>query len=98
METDPQGSGLRILQSQRSCEQEHSVPAMSRQYPGTGCGETGKFVDKFRQWYLHYSTEITWFIIGMCTLTGLSALAREDYTSALINLGIAYLNYVMNKR
>jgi hypothetical protein len=34
----------------------------------------------------------------MCTLTGLSALAREDYTSALINLGIAYLNYVMNKR
>lgn len=55
-------------------------------------------MDKFRQWYLHYSTEITWFIIGMCTLTGLSALAREDYTSALINLGIAYLNYVMNKR
>jgi len=55
-------------------------------------------MNKFREWYLHNSTEITWFIIGMCTLTGLASLAKGDYGSAMINLGIAYLNYMMNKR
>lgn len=55
-------------------------------------------MNKFRQWYLENSNEITWFIIGMCTFTGLTALAREDYSSAIINLSIAYINYVLNKR
>jgi hypothetical protein len=55
-------------------------------------------MNKFVQWYTKYSNEITWFVIGMCTITGLTALAREDYSSAFINLGIAYLNYVLNKR
>lgn len=55
-------------------------------------------MNKFRQWYLHNSTEITWFIIGMCTITGVVSLAAGNYVNGAINLGIAYLNYVMNKR
>lgn len=55
-------------------------------------------MNKFREWYLNNSTEITWFIIGLCTFSGINSLAREDYTGAAINFGIAYLNYIMNKR
>jgi hypothetical protein len=55
-------------------------------------------MNKFVQWYTEYRNEITWFIIGMCTITGLVSLAREDYSSGFINLGIAYLNYMMNKQ
>lgn len=55
-------------------------------------------MDKFRQWYLSNSTEITWFIIGICTFSGADALARGQYTNAVINFGLAYLNYFMNKK
>jgi hypothetical protein len=55
-------------------------------------------MNKFVQWYTKYSNEITWFIIGMCTVTGLTSLARGDYSGATLNLGIAFLNYMMNKR
>ena len=55
-------------------------------------------MNKFREWYLTYTTEITWFIIGVCTMSGLESLAREQYSNAAINFGLAYLNYFMNKR
>lgn len=55
-------------------------------------------MDKFRNWYLTNSTEITWFIIGICTFSGIESLAREQYANAVINFGLAYLNYFMNKR
>jgi hypothetical protein len=56
------------------------------------------FLDNFRNWYLTNSTEITWFIIGICTLSGFESLAREQYSSALINFGLAYLNYALNRK
>lgn len=55
-------------------------------------------MSKFRQWYMYYSTEITWFIIGMCVTGGLDALAVGNYGSALLSFALAYLNYVLNRR
>ena len=56
------------------------------------------FSTKFINWYITYQVEITWFIIGLCTFTGIDALARENYLSAVINFGLAYLNYILCKR
>lgn len=55
-------------------------------------------MNKFREWYLKYSNEITWFLIGMLTIGGIESLVREQYGSAALSFGIAYLNYFMNKR
>ncbi len=55
-------------------------------------------MNKVVQWYQNNRNEITWFVIGTCTITGLTALAHKDYSGAMLNLGIAYLNYMMNKQ
>jgi hypothetical protein len=55
-------------------------------------------MNKFRQWYLTYSNEITWFIIGVCTFSGFISMIAGNYTGGAINFGIAYLNYILNKR
>lgn len=56
------------------------------------------FLNNFRNWYLNNNTEITWFIIGVCTLSGVEALAREQYTNSIVNFGLAYLNYALNRK
>jgi hypothetical protein len=55
-------------------------------------------MNKFRQWYLTYSVEITWFVIGLCSFAGIIALANRDYGSAVLNFGVAFINYLLNKR
>jgi hypothetical protein len=55
-------------------------------------------MDKFRQWYMTYSTEITWFLIGTLITGGLNSLARHDYVNAGISFVLAYVNYFFNKR
>lgn len=50
----------------------------------------------FREWYIKHQDAITWFIIGVCAMAGLSSLAVGDYTNALINFGIAALNYFLS--
>ena len=55
-------------------------------------------MDKFREWYLNNTTEITWFIVGLCVSGGLDSLARENYASAAVSFALAYLNYFVNKR
>lgn len=55
-------------------------------------------MNKFREWYIRNTVEITWFVIGLCVTAGLSSLARHDYTSAAINFGLAFVNYILNKR
>ena len=55
-------------------------------------------MNKFRYWYLRNATEITWFIIGFCTFSGLDSLAKGQYTHAAINFGLAYLNYFLNRK
>jgi hypothetical protein len=55
-------------------------------------------MNKFSEWYWNNRNEITWFVIGMCTIIGIASLANGDYGSAVINLGVAYLNYMVNQR
>lgn len=55
-------------------------------------------LDKIKYWYHENQFAITWFIIGMCTITGIGSIAAGNYVSGIINLSIAYLNYILNKR
>jgi hypothetical protein len=55
-------------------------------------------MEKIRQWYLQYYTEITWFLIGFLVMAGFNNLGQGDYTGALINFGLAYVNYFFSKR
>ena len=55
-------------------------------------------IERIRQWYLSNYTEITWFLIGLLTLAGLQDVARGDYVSGIISLGLAWLNYILSKR
>lgn len=56
------------------------------------------FMSKFRQWYLTYWTEITWFIIGWLAMATLEAIGRGQWTTALIDAVLIYINYAMSKR
>jgi hypothetical protein len=58
----------------------------------------GKKMNGFRNWYLNNITEITWFLIGLLVSGGIDSLAREQYGNAALSFGIAYLNYILNKR
>ena len=55
-------------------------------------------MNKFRQWYMTYSNEITWFLIGLLVSSGIEALILGRYVSASISFAIAYLNYILNRR
>jgi hypothetical protein len=55
-------------------------------------------MNKFREWYIRNSNEITWFLIGILTIGGLESLVREQYGSAALSFVLAYVNYLMNKR
>jgi len=55
-------------------------------------------MNKFRQWYMTYSNEITWFVIGMCVTSGIDSLAREQYGNAILSFFFAWVNFVMNKK
>lgn len=55
-------------------------------------------MNKFREWYINNSNEITWFLIGLLVSGGIDSLARGNYGNAALGFGIAFLNYIMNKR
>ena len=50
----------------------------------------------FRTWYITHQTAITWFVIGICVMAGLSSLAAGNYVSAAFNFAIAAVNYFVN--
>jgi hypothetical protein len=54
-------------------------------------------MNKFRQWYLTNQTEITWFLIGFLTLSGLQDLNVGNYIGALVSFGLVWINYTLNK-
>ena len=54
-------------------------------------------MNSFRQWYLNNQKEITWFLIGFLTLSGLQDLGSGDYVGALVSFGLAWINYALNK-
>jgi hypothetical protein len=55
-------------------------------------------MNKFLDWMRYHNAEITWFIIGVLTQAGLENLARGDFGSALFDLGIAFVNYLLYTR
>jgi len=50
-------------------------------------------MDKFIEWCRYYNTEITWFIVGFLVYAGCDELSHGNTISALINFGLAFLNY-----
>lgn len=56
------------------------------------------FMYKFRRWYLTYWVEITWFIIGWLAMSMIEAISRGQWTNALIDAVLIYVNYAMSKR
>jgi hypothetical protein len=50
-------------------------------------------MNSIRQWYLTNQTEITWFLIGVLTLSGFQDLGVENYVGASVAFILAYINY-----
>ena len=55
-------------------------------------------MNKFRTWYLRNAKEITWFIIGMLTATGVERFGQGNYDAALVFWAIAFANYYLNRK
>ena len=55
-------------------------------------------LDAIKNWYTRNYTEITWFIIGWLCLSGLMALASGNLISAVVSLGLAWLNFAVSRR
>ena len=51
-------------------------------------------MDNFMRWYITHYNQITWFIIGFLASTGLEELAEGNNIVALINLALAFVNYM----
>jgi hypothetical protein len=51
-------------------------------------------MNKFKAWYLHNQTEITWFLIGWLVLAGIYDFGRGEYVGALVLWAIALVNYI----
>ena len=50
-------------------------------------------LERFRQWYLANSTQITWFIIGAMIMSGLIYFGQGMYVNAGISFAIAWANW-----
>jgi hypothetical protein len=53
---------------------------------------------KFREWYLKYDGEITWFLIGSMLTTASDSFGRGDLLGCVAGLILAYINYYFWKR
>jgi len=54
-------------------------------------------MNKVRAFFLRNQKEITWFLIGFLTLSGLQDLGHGDYVGAAINFFLVCINYLVNK-
>jgi hypothetical protein len=55
-----------------------------------------KKMNSIKAFFLKNQKEITWFLIGFLTLSGLQDLGHGDYLGAAISFGLVYLNYKLN--
>jgi len=53
-------------------------------------------MNKIKQFFYQYRTEITWFLIGFLVMAGLQDLSVGNYVGALVSFGLAYINYKLN--
>jgi hypothetical protein len=54
-------------------------------------------MNSIRAFFLRNQKEITWFLIGFLTLSGLEDLGRGNYVGAAISFVLVYINYAVNK-
>jgi hypothetical protein len=55
-------------------------------------------MSKFRLWYLDNQIEITWFLIGFLVTGAISDFGQGNWQGVIINLSLAFVNYILNKR
>lgn len=55
-------------------------------------------LERFRQWYLSNSVEITWFVIGAMIMSGLIYVGNGMYLNAAISFAIAWANWYFNRK
>lgn len=55
-------------------------------------------MEQFRQWYTKNYEPITWFLIGFLVASALTEFSRGNTGMALVEIGIAVINYVFVKR
>jgi hypothetical protein len=55
-------------------------------------------MEKLVNWFRYYNGEITWFIIGFLVFAGLDDLAHGNDLFAILNFGLAYINYKFYSR
>ena len=53
-------------------------------------------MNSIQAFFYKNKTEITWFLIGFLTLSGLQDLGQGNYVGAAISFGLAYINYKLN--
>lgn len=50
-------------------------------------------MNKLRQWHKDHENEITWFLIGTFIAFGFTDVAKGDWGWAIIDFGLAYINF-----
>jgi hypothetical protein len=55
-----------------------------------------KKMNSIKAFFLKNQKEITWFLIGFMTLSGLEDLGHGNYVGALISFALVYINYKLN--
>ena len=53
-------------------------------------------MNSIKAFFLRNQKEITWFLIGFLTLSGLQDIGVGNYVGAAISFGLAYINYKLN--
>ena len=53
-------------------------------------------MNSIKAFFLNNQKEITWFLIGFLTLSGLQDLGEGNYVGALISFALVYINYKLN--
>ena len=49
-------------------------------------------MNKFRNWYLTYHTEITWFLVGWLALAAVHDFSQGNWGGLAIDLGLIFIN------
>ena len=53
--------------------------------------------DNFRIWMAINAVQVTWFMIGLFTAFGIDSLATGNLAGAVVNFGLAGINYALRK-
>ena len=52
-------------------------------------------MNSFRDWYIRNQDAITWFVIGVLTMSTIDYAARGDWLWAAISTALVFANYKM---